>query len=199
METRIQLALIGPCLVLDNEELLFELIDELREKKMEREVIREIILQTYLFDGYPTALLGHQLLNLRWPGKAVPIEPPLYDQWQEWYSRGKALYEKIYGSVAEKLQENTLMIAPELADWMIVEGYGKVLSRSNVSSDLRELANVAVLAVKNKKRQLHSHVRGAVRCGVPRDELILLANEIDQRFQKNTMSAIKSILDTMTT
>ena len=56
-------------------------------------------------------------------------------------------------------------MAPEIFRWMIVEGYGKVLSRPEVDIVDRELSIVAFLMVENHKRQLHSHIRGAINAG----------------------------------
>ena len=49
---------------------------------------------------------------------------------------------------------------------MIVEGYGKVLSRPGLDIATRELAIVAFLTVDNRPKQLMSHIRGALRVGV---------------------------------
>ena len=55
---------------------------------------------------------------------------------------------------------------PLLDDWMIVEGYGKVLSRPGLDLPRRELCIVAACAASHQDRQLHSHLHGAVNVGV---------------------------------
>jgi 4-carboxymuconolactone decarboxylase len=50
---------------------------------------------------------------------------------------------------------------PELAEWILEDGYGKVLSRPVLSIRERELIVVAVLAALRLPKQLESHVRGA--------------------------------------
>jgi 4-carboxymuconolactone decarboxylase len=51
---------------------------------------------------------------------------------------------------------------------MIVDGYGKVLSRRG-STWRRELCVMAVCAVARQDRQLHSHLHGALHVGTPPD------------------------------
>jgi 4-carboxymuconolactone decarboxylase len=52
---------------------------------------------------------------------------------------------------------------------MIVDGYGKVLSRPGLDIARRELCVVAVCAVARQDRQLHSHLHGALHVGTPPD------------------------------
>ena len=49
---------------------------------------------------------------------------------------------------------------------MIVEGYGKVLSRPALDLPRRELCIVAACAASKQDRQLHSHLHGALNVGV---------------------------------
>lgn len=59
---------------------------------------------------------------------------------------------------------------PDLADWILEEGYGRVLSRGVLSIRERELIIVAVLSALRLPLQLESHLRGALRVGAtPRD------------------------------
>ncbi len=54
-----------------------------------------------------------------------------------------------------------------------MEGYGKVLSRPTLSLDVREMLIVAMLVVQGEsgRRQLRSHLRGALNAGVAPDEV----------------------------
>ena len=49
---------------------------------------------------------------------------------------------------------------------MIVEGYGKVLSRPGLDLQRRELCVIASCAAARQDRQLHSHLHGALNVGV---------------------------------
>lgn len=170
----IELACLTAALALLREEAAAGLIRRLRSAAedgsatLSREAVREAILQTYLFDGYPTALEGMALLAALWPGAPAPVEDGASSDGSCWRTRGEELYGRIYGSVGPRLQERARELSPELAEWMVVEGYGKVLSRPGLDLDVRELAIIAVLTAKQRPRQLHSHLRGALRIGVPR-------------------------------
>ncbi len=77
---------------------------------------------------------------------------------------------RIYGKHYEKLVENMHQLHPDLGEWMIWEGYGKVLSRPFLSPRVRELLIVAMTAVLQVERQFHSHVKGALHVGASREE-----------------------------
>jgi 4-carboxymuconolactone decarboxylase len=133
-------------------------------------LIRETILQTYLFAGYPAAINAFIVLNeltgthsdfLREDGSSPEV----------WNERGEALSRKIYGSQFEKLMKNMNYLHPDLAEWMIQEGYGKVLARPFLSPRVRELVIVGMTAVLKVERQFHSHVRGSIHVGATKVEI----------------------------
>jgi 4-carboxymuconolactone decarboxylase len=66
----------------------------------------------------------------------------------------------------DKLRRNIDTLHPALDSWMIVEGYGKVLSRPGLDLPRRELCIVAACVASGQDRQLHSHLHGALNVGV---------------------------------
>ena len=60
---------------------------------------------------------------------------------------------------------------PDLAAWILEDGYGKVLSRPVLTVRERELLIVAVLGTLNVPAQLKSHQLGAVRVGAGEAEV----------------------------
>jgi alkylhydroperoxidase/carboxymuconolactone decarboxylase family protein YurZ len=130
--------------------------------------LREVIHTSYLFDGYPTALEGFRILGeITGAPKVKPVEFNYTgDSVRQWRERGEKLSRVIYGPQFDTLIERVRKMAPELADAMMVEGYGKVLARPELDPALRELCVVAILAAKNRPRQLLSHSLGAMRLGV---------------------------------
>jgi 4-carboxymuconolactone decarboxylase len=74
----------------------------------------------------------------------------------------------------EKLRGNIRSLHPLLDEWMILEGYGKVLSRPELDLRRRELCIVAACAATGQDRQLQSHLHGARNVGVAK-ELITAA------------------------
>jgi len=129
--------------------------------------LREVILTSYLFDGYPTALEGFRILSELLPMSNPTPDPILYsteniDLWQQ---RGEELCRQIYGKQFLPLMNRVNTFAPELKESMIVEGYGKVLSRPGLHIIYRELCVVSILTLKFRQRQLKSHILGALRVG----------------------------------
>jgi alkylhydroperoxidase/carboxymuconolactone decarboxylase family protein YurZ len=137
--------------------------------------MREALLQTYLFGGFPTALNAltvfraaaqsvapHKLARLR----NVILEdasPRHADRWEE---RGTHLARRVYGGNFDKLVANAHALSPDLAQWMLMEGYGRVLSRSILPFEIREPCIVATLVPLGAPRQLFSHMRGCLNIGL---------------------------------
>lgn len=127
-----------------------------------------MILTSYLFDGYPTALEGFRILHELNPAvTADQTSDHIYahENVSLWRTRGEELCRVIYGPQFAPLMTNVSQFAPELRDAMIVEGYGKVLSRDQLPVKERELCVVAMLAAKDRLRQLLSHMLGSLRLG----------------------------------
>jgi len=85
---------------------------------------------------------------------------------EQWQADGEATCSAVYGTMYERLRQNIRALHPQLDDWMITEGYGKVLSRPGLDLQRRELCIVAACAAQDQDRQLHSHLRGALNVGV---------------------------------
>jgi alkylhydroperoxidase/carboxymuconolactone decarboxylase family protein YurZ len=70
---------------------------------------------------------------------------------------------------------NMRALHPALAEWIVWEGYGKVLSRPGLTPAEREACSVAALVALRAWPQLESHARGALRVGLPAAALRLAA------------------------
>ncbi|MBU3699743.1 MAG: RdgB/HAM1 family non-canonical purine NTP pyrophosphatase [Candidatus Kapabacteria bacterium] len=130
----------------------------------QRSQVRETLLQTYLFAGFPAALdalaTAHEVMGNRMTiDELEPFDAMLFQR------RGEELCRKIYGRVYERMMERFEAISPSMRSWMIIEGYGKTLSRPGLSTLERELCIVCMLAVLGRTTQLYSHVRGAIAVG----------------------------------
>lgn len=133
----------------------------------EADDLYEVLLQSYLFAGFPAALDSLTILadhvRTALPDHQVsPAEPFSVDAFRE---RGEALCRKVYGNVYDRMMQRLDTITPDLRSWMIVEGYGKTLSRPGLPIVMRELCVVAMLAALGRTTQLYSHVRGALLVG----------------------------------
>jgi 4-carboxymuconolactone decarboxylase len=133
--------------------------------------VEEAILQAYLFAGFPRALNATREWR-RVSGIAAPspdeMPAPDLDRWRE---AGEATCATVYGKFYEKLRHNIVALHPALDEWMIVEGYGKILSRPGLELELRELCIIAACAASAQDRQLHSHLHGALNAGARPAEL----------------------------
>jgi len=134
-------------------------------KATSSEWIEELLLQTYLFAGFPRALNGMREWR-RLSAKPTASREPEAD-----YARLRELGEetcvRVYGSMYDRLRQNIRDLHPLLDEWMIIEGYGKVLSRPGLDLGRRELCIIAACAATAQDRQLQSHLHGARNVGVP--------------------------------
>ena len=123
--------------------------------------IEELLLQTYLFAGFPRALNAMREWRRITPTPVAPSVAP-----GDLRRQGEETCERVYGTMYDRLRQNIRALHPELDEWMILEGYGKVLSRAGLDLRRRELCIVAACAATAQDRQLQSHLHGAVNVGV---------------------------------
>ena len=126
--------------------------------------VEEVILQSYLFVGFPRALNAMRAWR-KASGRAAPRADGDRAQAGEWRTRGERTCATVYGPLYERLRVNIRELHPALDDWMIEEGYGRVLGRPGLDLERRELCVAAVCAVTEQDRQLHSHLHGARHAG----------------------------------
>lgn len=142
----------------------------------------EIVLQSYLFCGFPAALDALQACFrvLGAPPALGEVGSVITEDGL--IARGETLCRDIYGHVYDKMMRTLQYVSPDLARWMIVEGYGKTLSRPGSDIVTRELCIVAMLTVLGRQQQLTSHVRGALRVGATLDDLRLIEHSVAEQF-----------------
>jgi 4-carboxymuconolactone decarboxylase len=126
--------------------------------------VEEAILQAHLFIGFPDVLAALS----RWRELSAAGPPRLAAAGSEgWLQRGERVCAEVYGRNYGRLRENVQALHPDLDHWMVHGGYGRVIGRDGLELQVRELCIVALLAVWNAPRQLHSHLRGALNVGTP--------------------------------
>lgn len=171
------------------------LLQSVRHQVHVQEIIYEVILQSYLFCGFPATLEAMKILASE---RSVPTggseEGLSASNFKE---RGMKLLQHIYGKVAEPMLSNIEAMSAELKEWMIVEGYGKVLSRPGLDVSTRELCIVAQLAVLTHPNQLKSHLRGALRTGCTIQQINSVI-EIIARFDEEGANLARRILRDLT-
>ncbi len=127
--------------------------------------VYEILLQGYLFCGYPRAIESFFCLE------EVAIKrgfaPPGFKKVapEDLEKRGRKTAVRIYRDKFAIIHNKISALSPDLGYLMVVEGYGRILSREGVGIGRRELAAVSSLSAIEAYRQLNSHIRGAINVG----------------------------------
>ncbi len=126
----------------------------------------ELMLQSVPMVRWPRTLMGaahwRKAIGVGATGGEADLD---YAMHAEWTRRGEETCRTIYGDNYSRLRENVRSLHPALDAWMVTEGYGRTLSRPGLDLVRRELCVIAQTAVLNTPRQLHSHLRGALRAG----------------------------------
>lgn len=156
------LALLSAASVLRKTKLFVEILNFILKQKISHKKIYEALLQTYLFAGFPSALISLKIFN------QIIIKEKKYVGFDlhKYLKRGEKNCRIIYGNKYEKLISNIKSFSPEMAEWLIIEGYGKVLGRKGLSIKDREVCIVSILASLKFKDQLYSHINGSLNVKV---------------------------------
>lgn len=126
--------------------------------------LHEALLQVVPFAGYARAINAFAVLDGLRPSRPFRRERGT--------SNGAPLCRRIYGSAYAPLMRRLKSLHPDLAAWILRDGYGRVLSRGGLPLRERELLAVAALAaLGGVEKQLESHVRGARRVGASEAEI----------------------------
>ncbi len=169
----------------------FDLITELLLiKNCPVRKIYEALLQTYLFAGFPSALISLKRFN-KMIGKKKVYKG--YDI-KKYMDRGRRNCKIIYGNKYDKLISNIKSFSPEMAEWMIVEGYGKVLGRKGLSLLEREICIISILSVLKFKEQLYSHINGARRIRAEFELIAKVINNLELIYAKSSANFGKRVL-----
>ena len=177
------LPLICAAAVLRLDDFLEELILLAKSKRIPNKKLYEALLQNYLFAGYPSAIISLKILNkhFRFTGKTSIDDMNLY----HFRKRGEKNCKAIYGNKYDKLIANVNSFSPELSEWLVLEGYGKVLGRDGLSLKERELCIVSVLTALKFNDQLYSHIIGTIRVGASSKDIEKVIENISLLGKKN--------------
>lgn len=170
--------------------IMSEAVQEVDHAKVE-----EIILQSYLFAGFPRALNAMRAWRAV-SGKAASVDDDeaSVDDLAAWREKGEETCAIVYGDHYERLRKNIRQLHPALDEWMIVDGYGKVLSRPGVDLRTRELCVVAACAVSGQQRQLHSHLHGALNAGASAATVAAVLDSLNDLVSRDDLSRYRQLL-----
>jgi len=157
--------------------------------------VEEIILQSYLFAGFPRALNAMRAWRaVSGTAAAGDDDEASVDDLSAWRERGEETCAIVYGDHYERLRKNIRQLHPALDEWMIVDGYGKVLSRPGVDLPTRELCVVAACAVSGQQRQLHSHLHGALNAGASAATVGAVLDSLNDLISRDDLSRYRQLL-----
>lgn len=154
-----------------NEATLRERMIAARAAKVPDGWVEELLLQGFLNVGYPLALVAFGV----WREVAGPPketgEPIAHPEWERWTERGVQACSEVYGRTFHKLLVNLRALHPAIEPLVVLDAYGKILSRPGLDTKRRELCTLAAIAMLDAPRQLHAHLRGALNTGSTREEV----------------------------
>lgn len=166
--TRI-ISYLSAIIAIGRQKMLKTSFQNLKKKQFDKKAIYETVLQSYLFLGFPrmieAAIAFNEIYRNADGGFESEFKPISQEESSLWFENGINLCNKVYGNNFARLKERFISISPEMFRWMVIEGYGKVLTRPGLSSIERELAEVAALIVDKRERQLLSHIIGSINVG----------------------------------
>ncbi|MEW5923876.1 MAG: hypothetical protein AB1746_07810 [Candidatus Zixiibacteriota bacterium] len=151
-----------------------------KEAGIKREAVYEAVLQSYLFLGFPRMIEAALVFNKIYGDmeNVGTVEKISRSEAEKWHQDGIKLCRRVYGKNYDRLEKRFLAVSPEVFRWMVLEGYGKVLSRPGLNQIERELAEVAALIVDKRERQLISHVLGSINVGAPMNLIAAVNDDI---------------------
>jgi alkylhydroperoxidase/carboxymuconolactone decarboxylase family protein YurZ len=158
--------------------------------------LKEVLLQNYLFCGFPTSIEGLIILNKVRTNRRIPNED--FTELRgaaDIQAHGENLCRKIYSNNFDKLAAHMQSLSADIYDWMIREGYGKVLSRSVLPAVERELCIISSLAALRRERQLISHLKGARHVGASGEEIRECLKSLQLLASDDTVTLALDIFD----
>ncbi len=161
------LAFLSAAIALEQYKTTRAALEYLKSVGINRRAVYETVIQSYLFLGFPrmieAAFVFHEIYGPS-AGKNK-MTGTGYFPVRKWVLDGRKLCREVYGKNYERLRTRIIEVGPEIFEWMVLEGYGKVLSRPGLTKIEREVAEVAALIIERRERQLISHILGSLNVG----------------------------------
>ena len=85
-------------------------------------------------------------------------------------ARGAQKLGEILGQTPDQVDRSLGDLAPQLATYVLETIYGEIYQSPTLDSRTRQIITVATLG--SAAPQLRTHIGGALRCGVTREELV---------------------------
>ena len=188
-------AIYAAAITLADSELQVACLNRLRELGIAAEPLYEVVLQSYLFLGFPRMLgaaeVFHRVIDRSMSARSgFEVGDRNVD---EWFARGDRLCRNVYAHKYDPLRRKVSQMAPEVFEWMILEGYGKVLSRPALDIVSRETAIVACLMIEQHLPQLRAHVNGALNVGASVELVELVVEDLSDTAGEGAQYAMDAV------
>jgi 4-carboxymuconolactone decarboxylase len=158
--------------------------------------VDEVLLQSYLFAGFPRALNAMRIWR-EVSGESAPAnDPALVPQDSaELRRKGEEVCSIVYGDKYDALRQAISNLHPALDEWMVSDGYGKVLARAGLTLAQRELCIVAACVASEQIPQLKSHLRGALNCGATHEDIAQTLSALTDIVPREALGAAREELN----
>lgn len=117
--------------------------------------VEEALLQLHLFAGYPATINA----LAAWRRIAGPMSGRARAARGDRRRLGERFCRGIYGASFEPLMRNMAALHPALPEWIVSDGYGRVMARPGLPPAVRRRLAVAMLASLGAWRQLEPYLR----------------------------------------
>ena len=166
------LTFIAACQASSKPTILKGLLKWALKSDIDPKEIYEILLQGHLFVGYPKAIESFFIFNdiIRKSEEYFGYNREIAN-YNLFEARGLKTAKQIYNNKFDLVYDNIKNLCPDLVSGMIIEGYGRIISRPGLDILARELAIVAVLTITSMPRQLYSHIKGSLNVGANPDQI----------------------------
>jgi 4-carboxymuconolactone decarboxylase len=191
------LALYSAAIALSDETVLDRTVAVARQNSVTFDELHEVVLQSYLFLGFPRMLAAAEHLGDR---ESTPVGTSVLrevssEESKRWFTEGLLLCRQVYADKYPALKRKVESLSPEIFRWMVIEGYGKVLSRPGLDIVTRELAVIACLMVDNRRQQLLAHIRGALNVGASAEVVDHVINDLGEAAGEGYTTALSILED----
>ncbi|MBK8983284.1 MAG: carboxymuconolactone decarboxylase family protein [Ignavibacteria bacterium] len=181
-------------IALDNLNGAEKIIQNAKKLKVEPGKIYEAILQSHLFCGFPAAIESLKIFSNHFTYFMPKIQN--YDTGL-FKVLGNHNCKLIYKNNFKKLLSNITKLSPDLKNWMITDGYGKVMGRKGLNLLEREFINISVLCTRYYENQLHSHLRGCLNLGCDPIFVKRILEELTETAGKMNIKKAQKLLKTI--
>ncbi|MBV6403447.1 MAG: carboxymuconolactone decarboxylase family protein [Flavobacteriales bacterium] len=137
--------------------------------------VREAVYQCGPYIGYPRTLNAVGVINevFKERGIALPLAAQGTVSESDRMAKGKAIQDKLYGSeIADAMKTLPAGFDQAVPDLLTGGNFGDFYTRGGLDVKTRELLMYCVLATLGAEFQLKAHVRGSLKAGNTKEEMI---------------------------